>query len=201
MLEFSWASTWATLKTNLQLPANACHSLWPPAAPNCRAGGDSSLCAPLYFLERARLFSLSHRSPEELRSRSLCLEVMILCHVLSETFWFHWSYGTCVYLSPKLFYYKCSVSHTLIDVCNSLFLALCWQNKTSENKFLSLSYMLFRELQTKLILTLSEWRLYWYASGSPRRSGSKTMSKKAPTILMSLGLTWKTHHLAIKAFQ
>ena len=63
------------------------------------------------------LFSPSHHSLEELVwSRSLCLKAYILCHFLSETFWFHWSYGTWVYLPPKLFGYKCSVSHTFIDV-------------------------------------------------------------------------------------
>lgn len=62
------------------------------------------------------LFSPSHHPLEELVwSRSSCLKAYILCHFLSETFWFIWSYGTCVYLPPKLFGYKCSVLHTCID--------------------------------------------------------------------------------------
>ena len=52
MLEFSWASTWATLKTDLQLPANACHSLWLLPHRTATAGVIPSLCVSLYFPER-----------------------------------------------------------------------------------------------------------------------------------------------------
>lgn len=141
-----------------------------------------------------RLFSLSHYSPEELLwSRSLCLEAYILCHVLSETFWFHWSYGTCVYLSPKLFGYKCSVSHTFIDV----YATFCFWLSVDRIKHL------LRKINSYLWVTCfsesyrQNWYSLWvnedytgYASGSPRRSGSKTMSKKAPTLF-----SWVLSHM------
>ena len=116
MLEFSWVSTWATLKTNLQLPANARHSRWLLQHQTATAAW---LLAFVYHRSSEWLEPLFPFSPSSWGTRAIQVLMSQGLHPMpfpKQSFLISLVLGdVCVYLPPKLCGYKCSVLHTCID--------------------------------------------------------------------------------------